>query len=161
MMALAATLLSPLPPYCSGIRTARKPDLGERRHEVRRIGALAVEAAPVFAREAGAQRAHRLADRRDILGARTHPQTSLAILTIMRSFAHCSRSASVLPSWVDAKPHCGLKASCSMSTNFAACSIRRLIAGWLSSLPAFEVTSPSTTVLPLGTKRSGSKPPAR
>src|SRR6202040_642119 len=114
--------------------------LGERRHELGRIGALAGEAVPVFARKAGAQLAPRLADRRDIL--RTHPQTSLAILTIMRSFAHCSRSASVLPSWVDAKPHCGLRASCSMSTNFAACSIRRLIAGWLSSLPAFEVTSP-------------------
>ena len=31
----------------------------------------------------------------------------------------------------------------------------------LSSVPLFEVTRPSTTVLPFGTKRSGSKPPAR
>ena len=32
------------------------------------------------------------------------------------SCAHCSASASVLPSWVDAKPHCGLIASCPTST---------------------------------------------
>src|SRR5215470_19573624 len=44
--------------------------------------------------------------------------------------------------------------------NFAACSIRRLIASFASRLPRFEVTNPSTTILPSGTKRSGSKPPA-
>jgi len=35
------------------------------------------------------------------------PHTSSANSTIMRSFAHCSSSASTLPSSVDAKPHCG------------------------------------------------------
>ena len=48
------------------------------------------------------------------LGALLHsclPHTSSAISTIMRSFAHCSSSASVLPSSVEAKPHCGDSAS--------------------------------------------------
>ena len=39
------------------------------------------------------------------------PHTSSAISTIMRSFAHCSSSASTLPSSVEAKPHCGDSAS--------------------------------------------------
>src|SRR5205085_9639537 len=36
-----------------------------------------------------------------------HAQTSSAISTIMRSFAHCSSSARMLPSSLEAKPHCG------------------------------------------------------
>ena len=36
--------------------------LGQRRDEVGRIGALAVERAPVFAGKLGAQRAHAVAD---------------------------------------------------------------------------------------------------
>jgi hypothetical protein len=41
-------------------------------------------------------------------GARAHfPQTSSDNSTTMRSFAHCSSSASTLPSSVEAKPHCG------------------------------------------------------
>src|SRR5215475_4590719 len=59
------------------------------------------------------------------------------------------------------KPHCGDRQSCSKGTNFAASSIRRLSSSRVSSRPVFEVTSPSTMVLPLGTKRSGSNPPAR
>ena len=35
------------------------------------------------------------------------PHTSSATSTIIRSFAHCSSSASTLPSSVEAKPHCG------------------------------------------------------
>src|SRR5579884_1274019 len=37
------------------------------------------------------------------------PHTSSAISTIIRSFAHCSSSASTLPSSVEAKPHCGAR----------------------------------------------------
>jgi len=33
--------------------------------------------------------------------------TSAASSTIIRSFAHCSSSASTLPSSVEANPHCG------------------------------------------------------
>ena len=40
--------------------------LGQRRDELGRIGALAVELAPVFAGKAGAERAHRGPDRREI-----------------------------------------------------------------------------------------------
>src|SRR5215217_5765826 len=37
----------------------------------------------------------------------SHPQTSSANSTIMRSFAHCSSSARIFPSSVEAKPHWG------------------------------------------------------
>ena len=40
-----------------------------------------------------------------------HPQTSSATSTISRSFAHCSSSARILPSSVEAKPHCGERQS--------------------------------------------------
>src|SRR5205085_7023934 len=89
------------------------------------------------------------------------PQTSSANSTIIRSFAHCSSSARMLPSSVEAKPHCGDRQSWSSETYFDAWSMRRLSSSLDSSLPDFEVTRPSTTVLPFGTKRSGSKPPAR
>src|SRR5580704_234344 len=42
---------------------------------------------------------------------RPQPHTSLAISTTIRSFAHCSSSASTLPSSVEAKPHCGERQS--------------------------------------------------
>src|SRR5262249_37794320 len=42
--------------------------LGQRRDELGRIGALAVERAPVFAGELGAERAHRFADLREVVG---------------------------------------------------------------------------------------------
>ena len=48
-----------------------------------------------------------------------------------------------------------------MPTYFAASSMRRLSSSLLSSVPLLEVTRPSTTVLSFGTRRSGSKPPAR
>src|SRR5436309_1475135 len=46
----------------------QKPGLGQRRDEFARIAALAVELAPVFALEAGAERAHRRADLRKVAG---------------------------------------------------------------------------------------------
>src|SRR5579864_5534525 len=96
------------------------------------------------------------------LGAFHWPQTSSATSTIILSFAHCSSSARILPSSVEAKPHCGDRQSWSTGTYFAASSIRRLTASLASSFPIFDETSPSTSCfLPFGKKRSGSKPPAR
>src|SRR6185437_4553977 len=89
------------------------------------------------------------------------PHTSSASSTIIRSFAHCSPSASTLPSSVEANPHCGDRQIWSSGTYFDASSMRRLSSSLLSSVPLFEVTRPSTTIFPLGTKRKGSKPPAR
>src|SRR6185503_5325977 len=43
------------------------------------------------------------------------PHTSSANSTIIASFAHCSSSARILPSSVEAKPHCGERQSCSSS----------------------------------------------
>jgi hypothetical protein len=53
---------------------------------------------------------------------------SWATSTIIRSLAHCSSSARILPSSVEAKPHCGDRQSWSRSVNLAASSMRRLIA---------------------------------
>src|SRR6266511_1306145 len=90
------------------------------------------------------------------------PQTSFEISTIMRSFAHCSSSARTLPSSVEAKPHCGERQYWSSDTYLVASSMRRLMSSFFSSVPLLEVTRPSTTtLLPFGTKRKGSKPPAR
>src|SRR5580704_7437721 len=90
------------------------------------------------------------------------PQTSFAISTASLSFAHCSSSERMLPSSVEAKPHCGEIASCSSGANFEASSSRRMMSSFFSSSPNFEVMTPTTTtLLPLGRKRSGSKPPAR
>src|SRR5262249_49950483 len=44
-------------------------------------------------------------------GKKDQPHTSFASSTIIRSFAHCSSSARMLPSSVEAKPHCGESAS--------------------------------------------------
>ena len=55
----------------------------------------------------------------------------------------------------------GRQAELIEGANFAASSMRRLSWSLLSSAPVFEVMTPSTTCLPLGSKRSGSKPPAR
>ena len=53
----------------------------------------------------------------------------------MRSFAHCSSSASTLPSSVEAKPHCGDRQSCSSATYLVASSMRRLMSSLRSSRP--------------------------
>src|SRR5258707_12353346 len=89
------------------------------------------------------------------------PHTSSANSTTILSFAHCSSSARMLPSSVEAKPHCGDRQSWSSEMYFDAWSMRRLSSSLDSSVPDFEVTRPSTTVLFFGTKRSGSNPPAR
>ena len=44
------------------------------------------------------------------------PQTSAASWTIILSFAHCSSSVSLLPSSVEANPHCGERQSWSRLT---------------------------------------------
>ena len=54
---------------------------------------------------------------------------------------------------VDAKPHCGLTASCSSGMNRAASLIRRSRSSLRSSAGRLELTRPKTTVLPLGTRR--------
>src|SRR5262249_11376348 len=56
-----------------------------------------------------------------------YPHTSFERSTIIFSFAHCSSSASTLPSSVEAKPHCGESASWSSATDFVASSRRRLM----------------------------------
>src|SRR5262249_39704917 len=65
--------------------------------------------------------------RRSPRNRRHRPHPSWAISTAIRSFAHCSSSASTLPSSVEAKPHCGDTANCSSGANFAASSMRRLM----------------------------------
>src|SRR5262245_10845333 len=90
------------------------------------------------------------------------PHTWPATSMIIRSFAHCSSSARILPSSVEAKPHCGERQNCSIGANFPASSMRRLMSSLFSSVPLLDVTRPSTTtLLPLGKNRSGSNPPAR
>src|SRR5208282_2323614 len=73
--------------------------------------------------------------------------TSSASSTIILSFAHCSSSASTLPSSVEAKPHCGDRHSWSSAAYLVASSMRRLTSSLFSSVPLFEVTRPSTTIL--------------
>ena len=55
----------------------------------------------------------------------------------------------------------GLRQSCFRGTYLAAASMRRFSSSLFSSAGRLVVTMPSTTILPLGTKRSGSKPPER
>src|SRR5262249_36938908 len=90
-----------------------------------------------------------------------HPHTSFATSTRRRNFAHCSSSVSTLPSSVEAKPHWPEMQSWSSGAYFAAASMRRLSSSLLSSLPVLVVMMPSTTCLPLGSMRNGSKPPER
>src|SRR6185503_5579322 len=92
---------------------------------------------------------------------RRHFHTSLATCTTRSSLCHCSSSVRRLPWCVLEKPHCGDRHRSSSGTNFAASSIRLLRKSFSSKAPVLEETRPSTTFLPLGTKRSGSKPPAR
>ncbi len=59
------------------------------------------------------------------VGTERQPQTLRATPATSRSFAHCSSSVSRLPSAIEANPHCGLSASRSSGTTFAASSRRR------------------------------------
>src|SRR5262249_29065512 len=95
---------------------------------------------------------------------RTHqvePHTSRAVSTTRRSLASSPSSSMALPPMPLENPHCGLSASCSSGACLLASSMRRLSSSFDSSLPLLVVTRPRTATLPLGRKRSGSKPPAR
>ena len=52
----------PAPPYSSGISAREIAGLGQRLHELRRVGALLVQLAPVLAGEARAELVYLLAD---------------------------------------------------------------------------------------------------
>ena len=115
--------------------------------------------APVSRREAGARAS--AAARADGPAAR-QPQTDFAVSTIRRSLSHCCSSRERrCPRTVEEKPHCGERQSWSTSTYRPASSMRRSRSSRVSSSPRLVVTRPRTTYLPLGTKRSGSKPPER
>src|SRR5207249_1234481 len=83
--------------------------------------------------------------------------TSRETSTTRSSFFHCSSGVSLLPWCVLEKPHCGDRQRFSIATYFAASSMRRLRWSLVSSCGVFDDTRPSTTFLPCGTKRSGSK----
>src|ERR1044072_5284448 len=91
----------------------------------------------------------------------SQPQTSSAVSTTSRNLACSCSTVSSLPSTVEENPHCGERQSCSSGTYFDASSMRRFSRSLSSSSPVLVVTRPSTTCLPSGTKRSGSKPPER
>src|SRR3984885_10288434 len=86
---------------------------------------------------------------------------SWAVSTTRRSLATCSSKVSELPSTVEESPHLPDRQIWSSGTYLAASSIRRLRSSLDSSSGRLVVTSPSTTILPGGTNRSGSKPPER
>ena len=66
-----------------------------------------------------------------------------------------------LPAIVEAKPHCGLRASRSSGISRAASWMRPRSSSTDSTFGFFVVTSPRTTIRSSGTARSGSKPPER
>src|SRR5262249_19572589 len=76
-----------------------KTRLRERRHELGRIGALAVEVAPIFAGKLGAKGANGLADLREVLvrgttlGLGHRFQTALTIVSRRRGFSQTVGSA--------------------------------------------------------------------
>src|SRR5215510_468361 len=75
-----------------------------------------------FFKSSGPQQAsHMICTKRRFFSL-THfcPQISSASSTIILSFVHCSSSAKILPSSVEAKPHCGDRHSCSSGTYLAA-----------------------------------------
>src|SRR5688500_18175007 len=61
-----------------------KTRLGERLNEFGWIDAIAVQSSPILARKAGAQRPHRLADRREV--GITHGRTSARPLFMTMTF---------------------------------------------------------------------------
>src|SRR5262249_56261194 len=84
---------------------------------------------------------------------------SAAVSTMRRSLATCSSYVSALPSTVEENPHWPDRQIWSSGTYLAASSMRRLRSSADSSSGRLVVTRPSTTILPLGTDRSGSNPP--
>src|SRR6185312_11695431 len=73
-------------------QSGEKSRLGQCRDEFVRIGALAIERAPVFAGEVGTQRPHRFADRREI-GAMTGMRLVRGhdCIRLKRTILHLSR----------------------------------------------------------------------
>ena len=59
-----------------------------------------------------------------ILAPSPYPHTSLAVAATSSSFCRCSSAVRLLPSCVEAKPHCGLSASRSSGTKRAASAMR-------------------------------------
>src|SRR6266581_283755 len=92
---------------------------------------------------------------------KSQPQTLFATSMTNPSLRHWSSAVSLLPWWVLEKPHCGERHRASSATYRAAASMRRFRSSFFSRSGTLELTRPSTTVLPFGTWRSGSKPPAR
>src|SRR3989475_487679 len=92
---------------------------------------------------------------------RDQPQTSRAVSTTRLSFASCCSKLRALPREWLAKPPCGEIASFSSGKCRAAWSMRRLRKSFDSRTGVLVETRPNITFLPLGMKRSGSKPPAR
>src|SRR5262249_17305872 len=90
-----------------------------------------------------------------------YPQIARAAATTTPRLAPSPVSARGLPAALLAKPHCGLIASRSSSICLLASSTRRRNASMPSSAGSLLLMSPSTTPLPLGTKRNGAKSPAR
>src|SRR5216684_238110 len=90
-----------------------------------------------------------------------HRHTCRAASTTRSSLRFWSSSLTRLPTTSEPNPHCGLRARFSSGTNFAASSMRRLSSSTGSSRGSLVLTSPSTTILPFGTKRRGAKLPAR
>src|SRR6267378_1749049 len=90
-----------------------------------------------------------------------HRQTCRAVSTTRSSLRLWSPSLTRLPTTSEPKPHWGLRARFASGTNFVASSMRRLSSSTGSSRGTLVLTSPSTTILPFGTKRRGAKLPAR
>ena len=114
------------------------------------------------------------------------PQTSFAVSTISASFLHCASSVRMLPSSVEANPHCGERQNWSSGANFVASSMRRSMAAFSSSSPRLRGDEPEhhPLVAPgqeaqrleaagavgvvfeeiaviVASRRAGSRPPAR
>src|SRR5258706_808314 len=95
------------------------------------------------------------------LPAQAGRHTSRASSTTRRSFASCCAKLRPVPFWWLAKPHWGETHKLSSGTYFDALLILLIKKPLSSRAGVFVETNPSTTFFPLGTKRSGSKPPAR
>src|SRR5438445_1921308 len=89
-----------------------------------------------------------------------HRHTCRAVSTTRTSLRFWSSSLTRLPTTSEPKPHCGLRARFSSGMNLAASSMRRSSSSTGSSRATLVLTSPSTTILSLGTKRKGAKLPA-
>src|SRR5215467_3729988 len=91
-----------------------------------------------------------------------YPQISAATFWTNSSLAHCCSSSMRRPELgPPPKPHAGLRANCSRGRYLLASSMRRLRLSSGSSAGSLVLRRPSITILPFGTKRSGSNPPAR